>query len=67
MLWDGINRLASSRVHLDLTLALWLQWIAATSKNVKPTQKILAQDEYWVLIQVGALDWRVGSGLCLHV
>jgi hypothetical protein len=52
MLWDGIGRLVAAEVHVDLALALWLRWIAATSENVKPSQEILGSDRYWALIQV---------------
>lgn len=55
MLWDGISRLVNAEVHVDLALALWLRWIAATS-DAKPTQEILAQDKYWTSIQVCSSD-----------
>ena len=51
MLWDGIASLVTADVNVDLALALWLRWIAAGADAVKPTQEILAQDGYWVLIK----------------
>jgi len=59
LLWDGLASLVTAEVHVDLALAVWLRWAAASREGVRPSQKILGNDSYWALIQVWSLAVRL--------
>lgn len=52
MVWDGIKILLESPIHADLTFSIWLRWVSLTGPSSRPSEEMLQQENYWILIQV---------------
>lgn len=52
MVWDGIKILLESPIHADLAFIIWLRWVSLTGPSSRPSEEMLQQENYWILIQV---------------
>lgn len=52
VIWGAVRMLLKEGTMVDTVLSLWLRWINTSNSELKPTEDILKQEEYWRLIQV---------------